>query len=300
MIRNPDLRTHGLDLESLNTGQLFGLFDSYVKTKTTAVPYSDLAVAWGLLFSGLDLSADELVNGMEKGEHPLGEERERILREFIWTDCRSGGAVVLAIIKKGGNIDRAGLFMIAEGTDLAGLVHGGTTALHLLAGACDRSLRPALIRRAGKRALGGMFDSRGLPVLFTILTLNDLRKQDLTAIGQVFTRDELAHVKNRNQTGRSVLEVYTEASQRMKGRVPGERNTFSTNRAVKNTKLRPEKPDRRPGSGPQRPGTDVFGESHDDEDEEAQREGIRRGYRDLLSPSSDTIRKMGRRGPGGR
>jgi hypothetical protein len=282
-----------MDLESLSPGQLFGLFDTYLKTKSIPVQYTDLAIAWGLLFSNSYLSADELINSMQKGQHLLGEDKERVLREFIHADCRSGGVVVLDVIRKGGNIDRAALIMIANHEDLAGLQQGNTTALHMLAEACDRTVRPILILRAGKKALGGMFDASGLPVLFKILSLNDLRKDDLKAIGQVFTRDELAHVKNKNRTGRSILEIYTEAGQRLKGRVPGERNTFFVSRAVKNTRLKAERPERR--GGQERPGTDIFGESGGEESSDEQS-----GYRDLISSSSDRVGRLFRRGPGHR
>jgi hypothetical protein len=283
-----------IDLESLSAGQLFELFAAWQKSRAIPVQYLDLASAWGLLFSAVFLSADELVDAMEKGEYALGEERDGILREFIRDDCRSGGSVVIEMIRKGGHMDRAALIMIADPVDLGGLVNGGTTALHLLAEACDRTLRPALIRRAGKSGLAAMYDGRGLPVIFTILALNDLRKDDLNAIGQVFTRDELAHEKNKNRTGRSALDVYSEASQRLKGQVPGERNAFMVSRAVKSTRLRPEqKPQGR--TGRQRPGADVMGENRPG-DEEDQAAGGQ--YGDLITQPLDRLGLPGRRRPG--
>jgi hypothetical protein len=298
MMRVPDLRISGRQLESLSAGQLFDLFEYFHKTKTTAIPLTNLAEAWGLLFSILYLSAEELVIGLQSGEHLLGKDKEHILREFIRDDCRSGGVFVLEVIQKGGNIDRAALIMIAGLEDLASLDYRGTTALHLLAEACDKRVRPALIGLAGKKALAEFYDAKGFPVLFTILTLNDLRGDDLNAIGQVFTREELRGMKKKNQTGRSMLEIYTEASQRLKGRVPGERNAFAVNHAVKNTNLRSAlKSKQRPGSGGQRPGSDVMGEDGNDEAEAGNPNG-RVQYRNILSNPLDDFAKIRQRKTG--
>lgn len=157
-------------------------------------------------------------------------------------------------------MDRAALIMIAGLEELARFEYRGTTAIHMLAEACDRTARPPLIRQPGKKVLAEFYDARRLPVLFTILSLNDLKGDDLNAIGQVFSRDELRNVKNKNRTGRSILEVYTEASQRLKGRVPGERNAFAITRAVNNTNLRGKLKSQIPsGSGAQQSDADVMG-----------------------------------------
>ena len=110
-----------------------------------------------------------------------------MLSEFIKVDCSKGGAFVLNVIKKGGNLDRAALIMIAEPDDLAGVEHNGTTAVHLLVDACDKRVRPALIKRVGNRLLSSLYDSRGIPVFFSVLSLNDLCMDDLDAIIQVFS-----------------------------------------------------------------------------------------------------------------
>ena len=298
MIRTPDLRITGQQLESLSTGQLFKLFESFHQTKKTAIPYPDFAEAWGLLFSSLYLSADELVKEMQGENHLLGKDKERILREFVKSDCRSGGVFVLEVIRKGGNIDRAALIMIAGLEDLASLECHRSTALHLLAEACDKRVRPTLIDMAGKKALSDFYDARGLPVLFTILALKDLSRDDLNAIGKIFSRNDLLEVKNKNRTGKSILEVYTEASQRLKGRVPGERNAFAVTHAVKNTNLRDELKSKMRSGGP-RSGSDVMGEDGSDETDEGKPCGPVR-YRDLLSNPLDdlgknTRRRMGRK-----
>ena len=67
------------------------------------------------------LSAEELVDEMQSGEQRLGDGEKRMLREFIKADCANGGAFVLNVIKKGGNIDPAALIMIADLEDLAGI-----------------------------------------------------------------------------------------------------------------------------------------------------------------------------------
>jgi hypothetical protein len=141
------------------------------------------------------------------------------------------------VIAKGGTIDRAALFMIADLRDLALLSHAGTTALHMLIDACDREIRPALIVRAGKDLLSGVFDSRGMPVIFTIFSLTDLNGDDLDAIARVFTPQELAKVMNRNRTGRNALDVFHEASERFKTHAPGERNKFFVSHAIRNTNM---------------------------------------------------------------
>lgn len=151
MIRNANFRGSDQHLESLNSEELFDLFESYHTTKTAAVPYTKLAEAWSLLFSTLYLSAEELIDGMQKGEHLLGEEKEQILREFVQADCKGSGFFVIEVIQKGGNMDRASVIMMANLEDLGSFVYRNTTALHLLADVCDKKMRPVFIRKAGKK-----------------------------------------------------------------------------------------------------------------------------------------------------
>lgn len=293
MSRIPDLRLPGQQLESFSTGQLFELFELFHKTKAKAITHAILTEAWGLLFSSVYLSAEDLVAGMQKGEHLLGEEQEHLLRDFIRADCAEGGVFVLDVIRKGGRIDRAALIMVADLADLAAVETAGSTALHLLAGACDKNVRPALIARGEKKPLTTVYDSKGLPVLFTILTLTDLRKDDIKAIGQVFSRDELINVKSKNRTGRSVYEVYSEAVQRLKGHPPGDRNAFEIHRAVQNTNLRGElKSQMKPGPGAH-PSSDVMGESRDEAD--PRKVGSRVRYGNLLTNPLDNMSELARK-----
>jgi len=227
-------------LEDLSTDQLYGLFAYYAKKRPSGVPYGNLAEAWGLFFGGLYLSAEELLEGMQGAGSRLSADRSEIMREFIHADCQKGGTFVLDVIRKGGKIGRAALIMVAGFPDLAGVESRGSTALHLLASACDRRARIALIGRAGKEALSGIFDARGMPVLFTIMGLSDLTREDLDAIGKIFSRDELRTIKSRTRTGRNGLQMFTEAHRRLKTREPAERNAFSIPRAVKNTNMRGE------------------------------------------------------------
>ncbi len=286
-------------LEDLSTDQLFGLFAHYAEKKNSAVPSRELADAWGLLFSGIYLAAEELVSAMQAGDHRLPPEREAILTGFIRADCRSGGAFVLAVARSGGKIDRAALIMLADLSDLGSVESGGSTALHLLAAACDRRVRPALIERAGKPALGGIFDARGIPVLFTILGLSDIARQDITAIEKVFSKDELRAIKSKNRAGRNALQMYTEVLRRLNVHEPRERNAFAIARAVKNTKL---------GGSGMRPGprksaqqdarhhaSDIMGESTPGERADDGTSDISKRYGDLTTSPLDTFGGLARK-----
>ena len=226
MLRSPIPNAEQAILENIGSVQLLTLFESCLKTGLRGTNVRQLAEAWGTLFSNHYLSAEELVDEMQRGEHRLGARNEQILREFLRADCRSGGGFVLNVIKKGGNIDRAALIMIADLDDLAGIEHNGTTAVHLLADACDKWVRPVLIRKAGKRLLSGVFDSRGIPVIFTVFSLGDLSLHDLDAIAAVFSQEDLKNTMCRTRTGRNALTVFMEIAQSLKSRGSLERHTF--------------------------------------------------------------------------
>jgi hypothetical protein len=213
-------------IERCSTDDLLGIFESYLRTNTRKIAYNDFPVAWGILFSNLYLSAEELVSEVNAGKHQLGEVKESMLREFIRVDCQTGGAFVVNVIKTGGKIDRAALIMFSDPGDLAGLVYQGSTALHILVEACDKGVRPVLIERAGKKLLSEVFDSRDLPVLFRIFALGDLSGSDLNAIRNVFTQDDLRRVRSRKGSGKNALEVFIQASNALKSHAPLERNTF--------------------------------------------------------------------------
>lgn len=235
MFRTPIPNAERSMLENFDTGQLLGLFESFLNTGSRAVDYGRLSDVWGTLFSELYLSGEELINEMQQGEHRLGEENELMLRKFVSADCRNGGLFVLNVIKKGGKIDRAALIMIADLGELAGIEHNGTTAIHLLADACDKGLRPALIQKAGNRLLTCVYDRRGIPVIFTIFALGDLCMYDLDAITKVFSKKELENVMCRNRTGKTALTVFTEIAQSLKSHAPLERHPFFKGSAIKDT-----------------------------------------------------------------
>jgi hypothetical protein len=103
------------------------------------------------------------------------------------------------------------------------------TAIHLIVGACDKRVRPALIRRAGKRLLSQVYDRRGLPVIFSIFGLCDLDMEDLDAIASVFSRDELREIMSKNRSGNNALDVFTNVSASMKRYPRMERNALVRN-----------------------------------------------------------------------
>lgn len=122
--------------------------------------------------------------------------------------------------------------------------------------------------------------------------MNDLRKGDLNAISHVYSREELRNVKKKNRTGKSMLEVYTEASLRLDGRPPGERNAFAIHHAEKSTNMRRAlKSQLRKGTAGQRPGSDVMGESAGDETDIENR-GNYVQFRSLLSNPLDELGKI--------
>ena len=222
-------------LENCKPQQLLGIFGSCMKTGPKGNQYGLLPDAWGILFSNMYLSPVELVDDMRSRKHQLGGENEHLLRQFIKADCASRGTFVLNVIKKGGMIDRSALMMIADLGDLAGLERDGTTAIHLLVTACDRRVRPELIRRLGSRLLSSLYDRNGMPVLLSIFELSDVCIHDLDAITQVFSDDDLRKVLAKNRMGKNALEIFTEISQSIEGKATRDRNTFSVNHAVKNT-----------------------------------------------------------------
>lgn len=235
MFRTPLPNAEMSRLENCGAEQLLGIFKSALKMGINRFKFSQPSDAWGTLFSNMFLSAEELVDEMQSGEHRLGKDNERMLGEFVKVDCSNGGAFVLNVIKKGGNIDRAALIMIADPDDLASVEHNGMTAVHLLVDACDKRVRPALIKRVGNRLLSSLYDSRGIPVFFSVLSLNDLCMDDLDAITQVFSSDELRQIMSKNRTGKTALEVFAGLSLSLKYHAPRERNAFLKTHAVKTT-----------------------------------------------------------------
>lgn len=237
MFRTPIPNADLSRMENFGSEQLLCFFESFLKAGPGRANFGQLSDAWGTLFSDLYLSAEELVDEMQNGEHRLSGEKELLLREYIKADCANGGFFVLNIIKKGGKIDRAALIMIADLEDLAGLEYNGTTAIHLLTDACDKGVRPALLKRAGKRLLSSVYDSRGIPVIFTLFALGDLSIYDLDAIATVFSQNDLKNVMCRNRTGKNALTVFNEINMSLRNRPSLERHTFFRTPAVKDTDI---------------------------------------------------------------
>ena len=253
MLRPPVPNADRAMLEHCKPEDLLDLFETCLKTRLKSSICRELPDAWSALFTELYLSADDLMEEMAGGRHRLPEQRERMLREFIALDCATGGSFVLDVIWKGGMTDRAALIMIADPDSLAALEHSGTTAIHMLADACHPGARPALIKRAGVRLLSEVYDRRGIPVLLSIFALGDLGRDDLDAIRTVFSEEDLRKVMNRNRTGKNALEIFDEASERLKVHAPGERNKFfaghgvRTATAVGEPRSQADQPDRQEG-----------------------------------------------------
>lgn len=224
LLRTPQPNAHLPRLENCGSAELLGLFEIALKRGIRSSDSVLLADAWGRLFAGLFLSAEELVDGMQQEERRFSPDHEQMMRDFIRADCAAGGRFVFTVIKTGGNIDRAALFMIAGLEDFAGIEEKGISAIQLLLDACDRRVRPALIRKAGKRLLSQVYDRRGIPLLYSIFGLCDLGYEDLDAISSVFTDDELRNIMSRSRTGKNALEVFTGLAASMKRYPPMERN----------------------------------------------------------------------------
>ncbi len=237
MLRTPSSNIDRAVLENASPEELLGMFESGLSSGSRVIAPDKLAEAWGVLFTGLYLSAEDLIDEMSDSGDGLSGEKRQMLREFIRDDCKRGGGFVLEVIQRGGKIDRAALVMVADAGNIASVNWQGTTALHMLAEAIDKGIRPVLIRRCGKDALSTTYDARGIPPLIAILSIGDLRKADLQAIKDVFQKDELRKVRNKNGTGRSAHDIYMEAAGRLSRNAPQERNKFGVSHAVKDTRM---------------------------------------------------------------
>jgi hypothetical protein len=224
VLRPPLPIAHLSKLERCGSAELLGIFETCLKTGSKKSVYGPLADVWGRLFSDIYLSAEELVDEMQRGERRLSNDHERMLQAFIRADCMSGGSFITDVIKNGGMIDRAALIMFANLEDLTEIEFNGMMAIQLLVQACDKRTRPALIKRAGKRLLSQVYDRRGIPLLFTIFGLCDLGVEDLDAIASVFSKEELRNTMSRSRTGKNALEVFMNLSAAMKRYPLRERN----------------------------------------------------------------------------
>ena len=212
LLHTPVPHSLSSSLENSTPAQLLELFESTLKGGSNKQDFRILTSAWGVLFSSLFLSSMEVQSEINK----LSTENQAMLREVVKADCARGGKFVFNVIKKGGNIDRSALIMIADFQDLAGIKQDGVPAIHLLTKACDKNIRPLLIEKAGKYLLSEVFDSDGLPVLFIILSLGTLNIYDIDAIEKVFSKEDLRQVMVQNKTGRNALEAFTEISTQMR------------------------------------------------------------------------------------
>ena len=235
MLRPPVPNTDRFLLEEYKPGQLLELFATCMSIGSRGPRYSLLPEAWGTLFSGLFLSPVDLIEGMRNGTAVITAEDESMLRRFIKEDCANRGTFAINVIKKGGMIDRSALIMIADPADLAGFELEGTTALHLLIKACDKRVRPVLIKKAGGRLLSGVFDHDGIPVLLALFGLSDMCAYDLDAIQEIFSPAELKTVMAKNRMGRNAYEIFTEVADSARRKPSRDRNAFSINHAVKTT-----------------------------------------------------------------
>ncbi len=199
-------------LESSTPAQLLELFESSLKPGSKNADPRILTSAWGVLFSSLFLSSMDVQCEI----HKISRENQAMLRNVVKADCARSGKFVFNVIKKGGKINRAALIMIADLKDLAEIEQDGVPAIHLLTQACDKSIRPVLIEKAGKHLLSTVFDGNGLPVLFSILSIGNLSTYDLDAIENVFSKEDLRQVMAQNKMGRNGLEAFTEISTRLR------------------------------------------------------------------------------------
>jgi CheY-like chemotaxis protein len=227
LLRTPIPHSIYTSLESSTPQQLLELFESSLKAESKKPDFRILTSAWGVLFSSLFLSSMEVQSEIH---NKISREDQAMLREVVKADCARGGKFVFSVIKKGGKIDRSALVVIADLRDLAGIEQDGVPAIHLLTKACDKSIRPVLIEKAGKQLLSSVFDSDGLPVFFSILCMGNLSTYDLDAIEKVFTKDDLRLVMAQNRMGRNGLEAFTEISTRMRENLALQRKTFTSGR----------------------------------------------------------------------
>ncbi|PKG32761.1 response regulator [Methanoregula sp.] len=215
-------------IEKATPRQLIDLFGTSVAGGQKRPNPGTLFMAWGALFSSLFLSSSDLQNDIDT----ISREDRELLCRVIHDDCtRSGGKFVFTILQKGANLDRAALVVIANLSDLATVTQDGEPAIILLIKTCDKSIRPLLIEKAGKRLLAGVNDRDGIPALFSVFGLGDLSVYDIEAVEKVFTKEELKKVVPKTGLGRSAFDAYTEIATRLKESLAHQRKSFMNARA---------------------------------------------------------------------
>ena len=215
-------------IEKATPGQLIELIGSSLAEGTKKPDDNTLFMAWGTLFSDLFLSSSDLQTDIDT----ISEEDRDLLKKVIHEDCARSGKFVFSIIKKGANLDRSALVMIASLNDLARVEQDGEPALLLLMKTCDKSIRPALIVKAGKTLLAGIYDSNGVPLIFTVFGLSDLSVYDIDAIDKVLTKEQLKKIVPKSGLGRNALDTYTEIATRMRENLAHQRKSFMNARVA--------------------------------------------------------------------
>ena len=215
-------------IEKATPRQLIDLIGSSLGGGVKKPDETMLFMAWGTLFSNLFLSSSDLQEDIDT----ISEADRALLEKVIHEDCAHNGKFVFTIIKKGANLDRSALVMVANFNDLARVEQDGEPAILLLMKTCDRSIRPALIVKAGKTLLAGIYDSNGVPLIFTIFGLSDLNVFDIDAIDKVLTKEELKKIVPKSGLGRNALDTYTEIATKMRENLAQQRKSFMNARAA--------------------------------------------------------------------
>lgn len=214
-------------IEKATPRQLIELFESSFADGQKRPDTETLFMAWGALFSSLFLSSSDLQDDIDT----ISREDREMLCRVIHEDCLKSGKFVFTIIKRGANLDRSALVMIANFNDLARVEQDGEPAILLLLKTCDKSIRPALIIKAGKTLLAGIYDRNGVPLIFTVFGLSDLNVYDIDAIDKVLTKEELKKIIPKTGLGRNALDAYTEIATRMRENLAHQRKSFMSARA---------------------------------------------------------------------
>jgi len=215
-------------IEKASPRQLIELFGSSFTDGSKRPDTGTLFMAWGTLFSSLFLSSSDLQNDIDT----ISREDRELLCRVIHDDCtRRGGKFVFTILQKGANLDRAALVVIANLNDLATVAQDGEPAINMLIKTCDKSIRPLLIEKAGKRLLAGVNDRDGIPALFTVFGLGDLSVYDIEAVEKVFTKEELKKIVPKTGLGRSAFDAYNEVATRIRQSLAHQRKSFMNARA---------------------------------------------------------------------
>lgn len=215
-------------IEKATPRQLIDLIGSSLTDGQKKPDDTTLLMAWGTLFSNLFLSSSDLQIDLDL----ISDEDRELLKKVIHEDCARSGKFVFTLIKKGANLDRSALIMIANLNDLGRVEQDGEPALLLLMKTCEKSIRPALIVKAGKTLLAGIYDSNGVPLIFTVFGLSDLSIYDIDAIDKVLTKEQLKKIMPKSGLGRSALDAYTEIATRMRENLALQRKSFMNARAA--------------------------------------------------------------------